>query len=441
MPKPQKLSLESTVVPLARRTFLGRMAGFAASMGEFRAAPWVHRKRQNFDIAVVGAGMFGSAAARHLSAASDGVALVGPVEPRNRKNHSGVYSSYYDATRLTRVIDPDLVWGTLAKRSVSRYRELEAASDIRFYTESGYMMVTPGAGDRAWFDFPAMRTVARDLAVELEELDDAALKRRFPTLRFTAGSVALLQQRDAGRLNPRALVAAQQAVALAQGTTMVDNEVTRLQPSGAQIAIETRKGDTVHANRVLIATGAFTNVNRLLPRRLDIAVRAAMVMLAEVSRDVQYDWPSILYAKTDGAETFWGLLMPPVLYPDGRRYVKTMDDYYGSRPLVLQDELRDWYRGDGHAGHHRVLRRALGEIAPELSIIDTRLVPCLITDTATHYPYIDMASERIGIVVGGNGKGAKSSDEIGRLGAEMIRTGEWPSSLPESLFAAQYAIG
>ncbi len=133
--------------------------------------------------------------------------------------------------------------------------------------------------------------------------------------------------------------------------------------------------------------------------------------------------------------------MPPVLYPDGRRYVKTMDDHYGSQPLVSQEEIRDWYRGDGHAGHHRVLRRALGEIAPELSIIDTRLVPCLITDTATHYPYIDMASERIGIVVGGNGKGAKSSDEIGRLGAEMVRTGEWSSSLPESLFAAQYVSG
>ena len=412
--------------------------GLLPPVREARAAPWVHRKRQNFDIAIVGAGMFGSAAARHLSAATDGVALIGPSEPRNRTSHSGVYSSHYDATRLTRIVDPDLVWGTLAKRSVSRYRELEAASDIRFYTESGYLMVTPGAGDRAWFDFPAMRAVARDLAVELEELDDTALQRRFPTLRFTPGSVGLLQQRDAGRLNPRGLVAAQQAVALEQGTTMLDDEVTRVQASGGQVEIGTRQGDTIHANRVLIATGAFTNVNRLLPRRLDIALRAAMVMLAEVSRDVEYDWPSILYAKTDGAETFWGLLMPPVLYPDGRRYVKTMDDHYGSRPLVSQDEIRDWYRGDGHTEHHRVLRRALGEIAPELSILDTRLVPCLITDTATHYPYIDMVSDRIGIVVGGNGKGAKSSDEIGRLGAEMVRTGEWSSSLPESLFAAQY---
>ena len=202
------MSAKSHMKPLARRTFLERLAGLAAWMGllprapESLGVPWVHRKRQNFDIAVVGAGMFGSAAARHLSAATDGVALVGPGEPRNRKIHSGAYSSHYDASRLVRVVDPDLVWGTLAKRSVARYRNLEAVSDIRFYTESGYMMVTPGAGDRAWFDFPAMRTVAGDLAVELEELDDAALKRRFPTLRFTAGSMGLLQQRNAGWLNP-----------------------------------------------------------------------------------------------------------------------------------------------------------------------------------------------------------------------------------------------
>jgi sarcosine oxidase len=64
--------------------------------------------------------------------------------------------------------------------------------------------------------------------------------------------------------------------------------------------------------------------------------------------------------------------------------------------------------------------------------------PCLIADTASHYPYIDMVDERIGIAIGGNGKAAKSSDEIGRLAAGMIKKQSWPSSLPQAPFAAHY---
>ncbi len=46
---------------------------------------------------------------------------------------------------------------------------------------------------------------------------------------------------------------------------------------------------------------------------------------------------------------------------------------------------------------------------------------CVYTMTASGYPYIGMVSERVGVAVGGNGKGAKSSDEIGRLGAAVLQ--------------------
>ena len=41
--------------------------------------------------------------------------------------------------------------------------------------------------------------------------------------------------------------------------------------------------------------------------------------------------------------------------------------------------------------------------------------------TATGHPYIGMLSSRIGVAVGGNGMGAKSSDEIGRLGTAILQ--------------------
>jgi sarcosine oxidase len=195
---------------------------------------------------------------------------------------------------------------------------------------------------------------------------------------------------------------------------------------------------TILANKVLVATGAYTNASRLLPDPLDTKIRAAMIMTSEVAPDFRARYPSTLYAKTDGEEDFWGLLMPPITYPDGRSYIKTMDGYYGDAPLQGHEELGAWSRGNGHEDHHHVLQRALHEVFPSLNVLSTQFLPCLITDTGSHYPYIDMLDDRIGIAVGGNGKSAKSSDEIGRIAAHMIHTSRWQSSLPQSLFTAKF---
>ena len=349
-----------------------------------------------------------------------------------------MFASYYDTSRLTRVIDPNLVWGTLAKRSIARYRDIERQSSIEFFHNIGYMMVTPGGLGADWFDLPAMREVATDLNVEIEDLDDDLLKQRFPYLKFTPGSSAVLQEKDAGYFNLRLLVEAQQTIAIAQGTTLLREEVVQIQRTGEQVKIATRSGGTVRANRVLVATGAYTNATMLLAHKLNTTIRAAMIMVSEVAPQQQIAYPSTLYAKTDGEEDFWGLLMPPITYPDGRSYIKTMDGYYGPAPLEGYKALGAWSRSNGHEDHHIVLQRALREVFPSLEILSTNFKPCLITDTASHYPYIDMLDDRIGIVVGGNGKAAKSSDEIGRIAAGMIHTDSWNSSLPQLSFAAQF---
>jgi glycine/D-amino acid oxidase-like deaminating enzyme len=52
-----------------------------------------------FRIAVIGKGLIGSAAARHLSLLTDGVALIGPDEPTLRSDHHDVFGSHYDEGR------------------------------------------------------------------------------------------------------------------------------------------------------------------------------------------------------------------------------------------------------------------------------------------------------------------------------------------------------
>ena len=426
-----------------RRKFLSAGLGTAAalSIGQSKEASARRQSSElayrTADVAIIGAGLFGSAAARYLSKENDGVVLIGPGEPKERRTHQGVFASHYDASRLVRGIDPDPIWATMAIRSIDRYRGIEAESGIGFYHDIGYMMVTPGGLGEDWFNLPVMREVASDLGVGIEDLDDAALTGQFPYLDFTPGSSAVLQRQDAGYIDPRGLLEAQQAISVAQGTTLLRDEAVTLGRQGEQVEIGLRSGETVRANRVLVATGAYANATGLLPRKLNFKIRAAMIMESEVAPDTSAGYPTTLYAKTDGEEDFWGLLMPPIRYSDGKVYVKTMDGHYGPAPLDGFEELGNWNRGNGHEDHHSVLRRALREVFPSLEVLSTQFKPCLICDTDSHYTYIDMLDERVGIVAGGNGKAAKSSDEIGRLAAGMISTQRWESSLPQDIFAAR----
>lgn len=427
-----------------RRKFLSTGIGAAAALSISTSRKAGARQQSSerafrtADIAIIGAGLFGSAAARYLSEHSDGVVLIGPAEPENRLTHDGVFASHYDASRLVRGIDPDLAWATMATRSIARYRSIEEQSGIEFYNEIGYMMVTPGGLGEDWFDLPAMREVASELGVGIEDLDDEALRERFPWLNFTPGSSAVLQRNDAGYIDPRRLLEAQQAIAIAQGTTLMRDEAVSLDNKNEHVEIVLRSGETVRANRVLVATGAYTNANALLRRKFKFNIRAAMIMESEVVPDTSADYPTTLYAKTDGEEDFWGLLMPPITYANGRTYIKTMDGYYGPAPLEGFDALGAWNRGNGHEDHHRILQRALREVFPALKVQSTQFKPCLIADTDSHFPYIDMLDARIGVVTGGNGKSAKSSDEIGRIAAGMIRTGDWGTSAPQAVFAARF---
>ena len=55
---------------------------------------------ESFDFIVVGKGMMGAAAARHLALSGARVALIGPDEPTDWANHTGAFSSHYDNARI-----------------------------------------------------------------------------------------------------------------------------------------------------------------------------------------------------------------------------------------------------------------------------------------------------------------------------------------------------
>lgn len=97
---------------------------------------------QRVRVAVIGKGLIGSAAARHLARQTEGVVLIGPDEPTVRADHDDVFGSHYDEGRIYRILDSDPIWARLAERSIARYAEIEAQSGIQFQERVGMLGVT-----------------------------------------------------------------------------------------------------------------------------------------------------------------------------------------------------------------------------------------------------------------------------------------------------------
>jgi sarcosine oxidase len=284
-----------------------------------------------------------------------------------------------------------------------------------------------------------LHAVAKELGVVYETYEKAAWRERFPYLAFEAGSVGLYQPHSAGHVSPRAHVRAQTAVAAQQGATIIRETVQTVRQVDGGVEVSTEEGHTYHGAKVLVATGGFSNTKQLLPSPLDMTVYARTVVLAELDHaQVEHlqGMPSIVYRPH--AEAARCYILPPIRYPDGKYYVKI-----GGGPLdrALRSlaDLVAWFRSPGDAQVARHLAEILRTIIPQLRPLSLHTESCVTSYTRTGYPYADMLpGGRMGVLTGGNGSAAKSADEIGRMGAEMLRAGQWAYDLEAAHFRAHF---
>lgn len=393
-----------------------------------------------FDVAVIGNGMIGAAATRYLSAAGLRVAGIGPGEPENWQSHQGVFASHYDQGRITRIIDPDPVWGLLGKRSIEVYRELETASGVKFHHAATCLRVSPepsAPGDTFW----PSEQVGRDLdAAFTIEREGEGLTEIFPFLRFPAGSLALWERGGAGYVNPRQVVQAQLTIARQQDAAIISEAVTAFKTTAAGVAITMTSGQTVQAQKVLIAAGAYSGW--LLGRPLDLRRKAVTVLLAALSPVEAARLralPSIIYRLDQHPVLASIYSLPPIVYPDGKTYLKIGGTLRTPRYLQSAEETRDWFHTDGNPIEAEALREVLFAMIPKLTATTLQTKPCVVTYTAHDRPYVDQIDDRVFIAAGGCGSAAKSSNEIGRMGALLVEQGQWAYDLPAENFVARYA--
>lgn len=362
-------------------------------------------------IAVLGRGLFGSAAARHLAKAGHQVMLIGPDEPSDKRGHHGVFGSHYDEGRITRHNALDPYWVGVSKAAIGRYSDIERESGIRFLTETGALM----AGSAPYM--AQVKAAAAEHGVDSQTLDPEGLQKRFPYFTFPSGFSGAYEAHKAGHVSPRNLVAAQTEAARRHGAQIVNETVTGFKERPDHVQIVTQN-QTIRADQVLVAAGAMTDM--LLGREPQLEVYQRTVAFFEIDARQEAalaSMPSLVF-ETD-AHCY---LLPPIRYPDGKTYIKLGGDPVDT-PLHGEQAIGDWFRAGGSPEIRDTLEEIMRGLMPRLDIRAVSMEACVTTWTKDRKPEIARLSDRVAICSGGNGAGAKCSDELGRQGVEILLEG------------------
>jgi glycine/D-amino acid oxidase-like deaminating enzyme len=356
---------------------------------------------------------------------------VGPAEPPDWAVHSGVFASHYDSGRITRRLDKRREWAVLAGRAIDEYPAIEAASGITFHHPVGVLMADADAARLA-----SVIAVAEDLGVVFHKSEPG---QPFGDDRVSmpAGAMVLREPSPGGFIDPRRMLDAQLVAARQQGAGVVGEQVVSVDRlSGGNWLVRTTDETAIEAATVVIATGPHADELAGLPRKPLIDVVAETVVLARLPESEQSTLaglPSIIVEDADRDHLY---IVPPTVYPDGHVYVKLGATRHDE--LVLSPpERRQWMTGTQHEHDLDWLRGLMLDVLPGLRAEAWLTKPCLIPDTPTKLPYLEIAEPGLVMAVGGNGYAAKSADAIGALAAGLVLNGRWTDV---DLDAASFAL-
>ena len=202
---------------------------------------------QQFDVAVVGLGAMGSAALLEL--ARRGVRAVG----FDRFHPPHTLGSTHGRSRIIRQAYYEApAYVPLVRRAYELWDLLTKETGVPVFQKTGGLMLGPRDG----LLVSGSRLSAVTHGVPFEELDSAAITRRFPDLRPEPDTAAILEP-HAGILHPEEAVAAALGRAKALGVeTHLGTTVDGWSAGSASVVLETTAG-RFEAGSVILAAGSW----------------------------------------------------------------------------------------------------------------------------------------------------------------------------------------
>ena len=355
-----------------------------------------------YDVAVIGAGVFGAWSAYQLRLTGASVLLVDAYGPGNSRASSGGES------RIIRLgYGPDETYSRSSQRSFTLWQQLSEKTESLFQ-KTGVLWL---AREHDAYCEATLATLQR-LNANFERLDQDELIRRFPQLEFGPTRWAILEP-DSGVLMARRAVQAVVAQAKVNGVEYLEKAI---EPPPQSIqdkldSVRTVSGEEITAGQFVFACGPW--LPKLFPELLKDLIyvtRQEVIFLGVPPGDDSFN-RGVMPAWIDFNDLVYGL--PNV---DGRGF-KIAIDAHGAE--FDPDRGERVVSIDGF----KAVREYVAKRVPRLAnapVMETRV--CQYENTSNGDFLIDRhpAFENVWIVGGGSGHGFKHGPVVGEYVARMI---------------------
>ncbi len=202
-------------------------------------------ERTSYDVAVIGAGVFGAWTALCLRRAGRRVALVDAYGPGNARASSGGES------RLIRMAyGADELYTRWSMRSLEVWKQFFARTGRPLFHQTGILWIANTKDPQA----EASRETLKRVGVPHEVLNRAELEARFPQIGFGEAGWGIFEPKS-GVLLARRAVAAVVEAAIAEGVDYFQEFVSTPSGTGEIAKVQTSAGREIHASEFIFACG------------------------------------------------------------------------------------------------------------------------------------------------------------------------------------------
>ncbi|HET9024727.1 MAG TPA: N-methyl-L-tryptophan oxidase [Burkholderiaceae bacterium] len=353
------------------------------------------------DVAIVGLGAMGSAAAFELS--RRGLDVIG--FDRYTPPHA-FGSSHGDSRIIREAYFEGPVYVPMVQRAFDLWRDLERRSGTTLMERTGGLMIgVPGSAL-----VEGARRSAQLHGLQHSMLSADEIRARFPVLNPEPAMVGVWEPR-AGVLTPEACVTAHLAQARRGGAILrFDEPVDRWEASGGHVSVFTVRGRYL-ARQLIISAGAW--VGSLLPTirmpfRVERQVLHWFAPLREADAFSSRRCPIHLW-QFDGGRFFYG-------FPDKGAGVKLAFHHGGESTTVER------LRREVTATEVEEIRAAVRRFVPAAEGRVLHSVVCLYTNTPDEHFLIDRLPGHSNVLVASpcSGHGFKFAPVIGEILADLV---------------------
>jgi monomeric sarcosine oxidase len=355
-----------------------------------------------FDVAVIGAGVFGTWTAYELQRAGKNVVVLDAYGAANNRASSGGESRVIRCS-----YGADEIYTRWAMHSLDKWKELfDRVGGLPLFHQAGVLWM---ARDNDPLSLASLETLQR-VGVRHEKLARPELEKRFPQIDFTDIAWGILEP-DSGALMARRAVQTLLQEAVRQGVEYRQEAAVSWQTGNQLGGIVTSSGDTIHAEQYVFACGPW--LAKLFPEVLRDRIQPTkqdVFFFGTPAGDHRFT-PPAMPVWGDFAEEVYGL---PDLENRGfklaiDRHGEAFDPDTGSREVNPENSA--WAR-NYLAKRFPALRDA--------PLVETRV--CQYENTSNGDFLIDRHPdfENVWLVGGGSGHGFKHGPVLGEYVAARV---------------------